>query len=182
MLSCNISLSSNDVEGIVTRRWYVAQTQAGREALAIQHLKRQGFEAFHPRFRKRRRHARRIDEVLAPVFPGYVFVRFDRERDQWRAVNGTIGVSRLLVATPNRPQPMPEAAMVALRARCQDDVMGDLVPDLRPGQVVRLISGPFAEQWVEIDRLDDRGRVLVLLNILGGTSRVDVPLRAIGTA
>ena len=58
-------------------------------------LKRQGFEAFCPRFRKTRRHARRIDQVLAPVFPGYIFVHFDRERNQWRAVNGTHGVGQV---------------------------------------------------------------------------------------
>lgn len=161
-------------------RWYVAQTQPRAEILATQHLVRQGFNSFFPRFRKLRRHARRVDEILAPVFPGYIFVCFDRDRDQWRSINSTLGVSRLVGNTSNRPQPVPDAAMAAIQSRCEGDLMTDLVPTFRPGQQVRLLTGAFADQLAEIERLDDRGRVRVLLNILGGISSVDMSISAIG--
>lgn len=147
--------------------------------LALQHLERQGFAAFCPRFRKTRRHARRIDHVLSPVFPGYIFVRFDRDQDQWRSINGTVGVSRLVGNSSARPQPMPDAAMETIMARCEGGVMVGAMDAFHQGQQVRLLSGPFADQLAEVERLHDRGRVRVLLNILGGISPVDLHVSAI---
>src|SRR5271163_3401837 len=73
-------------------RWFVAQTLRHREQLARLHLGAQGFRSFLPRFHKTVRHARSLREVIAPVFPGYVFVVLDLERDRWRSINGTFGV------------------------------------------------------------------------------------------
>ena len=47
--------------------------------------------------------------------------------------------------------------------------------DLKTGSEVRLIAGPFAEQLGILDRLDDSGRIRVLLKIMGGTIPVQVP-------
>jgi len=58
-------------------RWYVAQTQPQAEFRAVANLERQGFETYLPRYLKRRRHARRIETIKAPLFPRYVFVRVD---------------------------------------------------------------------------------------------------------
>ena len=55
-------------------RWYVAQTHRHAEAKATAHLGRQGFLVYLPRYRKQRRHARRIDTVTVPLFPSYLFV------------------------------------------------------------------------------------------------------------
>jgi transcriptional antiterminator RfaH len=51
------------------QRWYVVHTQSYQEARAELNLRRQGFEVWLPLSRRRRRHARRIDTVLAPLFP-----------------------------------------------------------------------------------------------------------------
>jgi transcriptional antiterminator RfaH len=40
--------------------------------------------------------------------------------------------------------------------------------DLEVGERARVLSGPFAETLCRIERLDDRGRVRVLLEIMGG--------------
>ncbi len=75
-------------------RWYVAQTLHHREKLAQLHLQAQGFRSFFPRFRRTARHARKLREVVAPIFAGYVFIILDAERDRWRSINGTLGVAR----------------------------------------------------------------------------------------
>lgn len=148
--------------------WFVAETLPRAEFQAQIQLERQLFDCFCPRFSRQRRHARRIERVLAPLFPGYVFVRFDPDRDQWRSINGTTGVRRLIGGTPNRPQPMPQQAMEALVARCENGVVTRLVTDLEVGQRVRLNAGPFLDRLATVEELDDRGRVRVLLDILGG--------------
>lgn len=162
--------------------WYVVETNAQGEALAQRNLEQQGFTSFCPRFRKMRRHARRVDFAMAPVFPGYLFVRFDAARDPWHAINGTRGVRRLVGAHASRPQAMPGQAMAALIERCEGDVISGLFADLAPGQPVRLMAGPFANALAEVERLDDRGRVHVLLDILGSRRTLRVDIGAVGPA
>src|SRR5947209_3993566 len=62
---------------IAGSQWYVAQTHPRAEAKAAEHLDRQGFHVYLPNFRKRRRHARRVETVTAPLFPRYLFVSVD---------------------------------------------------------------------------------------------------------
>ena len=162
---------------VPSRSWYVAETLPRAEGQAERHIQRQGFACFCPRFSKQRRHARRIDHVLAPVFPNYIFVRLDLMQDRWASINGTIGVKRLVGGGSQLPQAVPNAAMQALLARCNDGVIKSLIPDLHPGQRVQMVSGPFTDHFATIERLDGRGRVRILLNILGGV----VPIRMLAS-
>jgi transcription elongation factor/antiterminator RfaH len=148
-------------------RWYVAQTLHHREKVAERHLREQGFRSFFPQFRRTVRHARKLREVVAPVFPGYIFVIFDTERDCWHSINGTVGVARLLTAL-KRPVPVPGDAVQALIGAI--DVSGYVVlgAHLRVGQAVRVVAGPFVGGLGVLERLDGKGRVRVLLNIMGG--------------
>lgn len=77
-------------------RWYVARTHPHVEAKAQAHLHRQGFATYLPQYLKKRRHARRFDTVQAPLFPCYLFVAIDIQRQRWRSISSTVGVSHLV--------------------------------------------------------------------------------------
>jgi transcription elongation factor/antiterminator RfaH len=158
---------SDDLKLQGREHWYVVQTLHHREKVAERHLREQGFRSFFPQFRRTVRHARKLREVVAPVFPGYIFVIFDTERDRWHSINGTVGVSRLLTAL-KRPVPVPGDVVQALIGTI--DVSGCVVlaADLRVGQAVRIVAGPFVGGLGVLERLDGKGRVRVLLNIMGG--------------
>lgn len=112
-------MGSSDLSNMITSadtehlRWYVAQTRARQERLALMNLEAQKFEVFLPQILKTTRHARRHRLVKSAVFPGYLFVRLDPDQHRWRSVNGTIGVSRLLTAN-ERPTPAPIGVVEAL--------------------------------------------------------------------
>lgn len=95
-------------------RWYVVRTQPHREARASFHLGNQGYHVFLPRFLRSRRHARKFETVLAPLFPRYLFVVLDLTRDRWRSVNGTPGVEHLLMRGEG-PEPVPRGLVEGLR-------------------------------------------------------------------
>ena len=156
-------------------RWFVVHSRPHRESAARLHLENQGYRTFLPRCLKTRRHARRIDSVLAPFFPRYLFVILDLGRDRWRSVNGTFGVSRL-VMEGERPTPVPRGIVEELIAACDDrDVLRfDASGRLRVGERVRVLAGPFAEQFGLLERLDDHGRVRLLLEIMGGQIPVEL--------
>ena len=92
---------------ITGARWYVVQTQVNGEAKAAENLRRQGYEAYLPRYLKRRRHARKMDFTAKPLFPRYMFVAIDMATQRWRSVQSTIGVSRL-VTNGDSPAAVPE--------------------------------------------------------------------------
>ncbi len=97
-------------------RWFVAHTQPSAEAKAVANLKRQGFDVYCPRYLKRRRHARKVETVAAPLFPRYVFVAVDLAAQRWRSIYSTVGVARL-VCNGDDPAAVPDAVIAALRGR-----------------------------------------------------------------
>jgi transcriptional antiterminator RfaH len=147
-------------------RWYAVHTLPCAEARAEAQLRRQGFLTFQPKRHKTVRHARRLSTVEAPFFPRYLFVALDLAHHQWRSVNGTFGVSRLVMWS-DRPHPIPRGVVEALIAAADARGILQLFRKLQIGGPVRLMAGPFAEQLAILDDLDDSGRVRVLLDILG---------------
>jgi transcription elongation factor/antiterminator RfaH len=148
-------------------RWYAVQCLSHREIGAASHLQNQNYQVFFPRRRKVRRHARKTETVLAPFFPGYLFVSLDLSRHRWRSVNGTYGVASLVMHS-DRPAPVPMGVVEALQKSCDEASVLAWQPDLKPGQAVRILSGPFGDFIGELERLDGTCRVRVLLEMLGG--------------
>lgn len=153
------------------RRWYVVHARPGKEAWTLVNLERQGFPAFLPQIRRRVRHARQVREVMRPLFPRYLFVALDLDRDPWRSVRGTLGVSSLLM-DGERPRPAPvglvEAMMAAMKAQ-EGRIPGQHVT---PGQSVRFIRGPFADQLARVVEMSDPERVRLLLEVLGSEHEI----------
>ncbi len=147
--------------------WYVAATQPAREELAASELGRQGFRPFFPRIMRTVRHARKISTRRAALFPGYIFVQLDLGRQRWRSINGTTGV-RALVTDGERPLPLPGGLVEHFVQATNASGVVDLGAGLRPGDEVRLVSGPFAELSAVLDRLDAGGRARVLIKIMNG--------------
>jgi transcriptional antiterminator RfaH len=147
-------------------RWYVVRTQPHRETRAARQLENQSFRVFLPRFLKSRRHARKFETILAPLFPRYMFIVLDLHRDRWRSVNGTLGVDRLLMRA-GEPETVPYGLVEELITAATDGVVS-CGPPLKEGQNIRVTAGPFAEIIGTLDKLDDQGRVRALLDILGG--------------
>jgi transcriptional antiterminator RfaH len=140
--------------------------QPRNEELALTNLARQGFEAFLPRRWVTRRRARGFRVSLEPVFPRYLFVSLDLDVHRWRSINGTYGVSRL-VAFGDRPTPIASEVAETLRASTGQDGALVFSDPLHPGDRVRLIRGPFANELGVLEALDSQGRVRLLLELLG---------------
>jgi transcription elongation factor/antiterminator RfaH len=162
-------------------RWYAVHTQPNREFRAKNQLENQAFQVFLPKRLKTVRHARKLTNVTAPFFPRYLFVRLDLTRQGWRSVNGTFGVSSL-VMQGDLPHPAPRGVVEAMIASVDAAGLLCLEENLTVGSQVRLAAGPFAEKLGILDRLDDSGRVRVLLEIMGGTIPVQLERRFVTAA
>ncbi len=157
------------------KNWYVAQTQANAEERARVNLERQGFPTYLPRYRRERRHARRREVVRAPLFPGYIFVELDLMSAPWRSINGTLGVIRL-ICHGERPAALPEGVVEALTARENEEGLVVLQPrSFRKGEALRIVSGALADCFGFFEKMADRDRVILLLDLLGRKVRVQAP-------
>jgi len=159
--------------------WCIVNTLPKQEGRARDNLLRQGYRAWLPMLGVTRRHARRVETVRTPLFPGYLFVELDPSAQPWRSINGTYGVRRLL-CQHDRPASVPRPFISALRASCDaDGAVAMPEPALTPGQLVRVIAGPFVDCIGTIIRSSPNGRVALLLGLMGGqveasAARLDV--------
>jgi transcription elongation factor/antiterminator RfaH len=154
-------------------RWYLVQCLARREGYAAHNLEAQNFRIFHPYFLKTVRHARQFRVVRQTLFPGYLFVILDLEKDRWRSVSGTFGVSRLVMGG-EYPQAVPRGVVETIVENLDEKGVLDLKRGLRVGVTAKVVSGPFSDILGEIVSLDDRGRARVLLEIMNGKMIVEI--------
>jgi transcriptional antiterminator RfaH len=158
-------------------RWYVAYTRPQAELKAAQHLRNQQFTVFLPMCRRQRRHAGRVETVLRPLFPRYLFVWLDLDRHRWRSVNGTRGVLNI-VSDGDQPLAVPAGVVEDLQRSALDAgfVPLDALASLERGQPLLVTAGPFAGQTGRYESLTDDQRLVLLLNLLGRSIRLAVPL------
>ena len=97
--------------------WFLAQLKPNSAAIAERNLKRQGFRTFLPLQEQTRQRYGRFVTVLQPLFPGYIFVAFDPSKGGWRAINATLGNTRL-VSFGKDPAPVPLDLISQLMLRC----------------------------------------------------------------
>jgi transcription elongation factor/antiterminator RfaH len=154
-------------------RWYAVRTQPARELRACVQLENQNFKAFLPRGMKTIRHARKFTTVQAPFFPQYLFVVLDLTRDRWRSVNGTMGVTGLIMQG-DLPHPVPNGIVETMVEMTDTRGLLQFGQKLRVGDRVRVTAGPFADKLATCARLSDSDRVRVLLDIMGGSVTVDI--------
>lgn len=164
-------------------RWYVVHSQPHNERRAELNLQRQGFVTYLPCYLRSRRHARRTETVVRPLFPRYLFVAVDLARDRWRAIQSTLGVCQLVLAG-DEPAPVPDGVVEEIRARegAEGFVNLGLAAGLRPGSQVQLVDSIFAHHDGVIDRIADDRRIAVLLELLGREVRVFLPAASVRPA
>ncbi len=159
-------------------RWFVVYTKPRSEALAEEHLRRQGFTTYLPRLCQPQ-HVRGVwREVINPLFPRYLFVRLRPGVQDISPLRSTRGVTTL-VRFGDRLARMPPGMVEALRA-CEDPHSGVHTAAralFATGDPVRIMQGAFAGLEGVFHAASGEERVIILLRILGRDANpVTLPL------
>ena len=156
------------------RQWYVVHCRVGSEQRAETNLVRQEYEVWLPMYHKTRRHARRVERVLRPLFPRYLFVHIDLDSQPWRPILSTFGV-HTIVSDADGPLAIGDDIVAGLIARAGDDGIFDIARRaMTPGDQVRIQGGPMADLEGVFQAELDSDRVLILLKLMGREVRVSV--------
>jgi transcriptional antiterminator RfaH len=154
--------------------WYCLKAKNKRESFASRQLvDRTQLEVFAPRLEVRRRGMRPNATMEEPLFPGYVFCRFDLSVDLRFALStpDIIGIVRFGDRTP----PVPDDMIAFLRAQTKDATCTE--PLLVPGDWVQVLTGTFMGQTARVVSFEEgKDRALVLLSLLGNDVRVSLPI------
>jgi transcriptional antiterminator RfaH len=145
--------------------WIAVSTNPHRERLVFDNLERQGFNAYCPMIRRQRSHARRIETVLRPLFPGYLFVEANAGPGRWRPILSMHGV-RSVVRAGNDLCFVDDEFIAGLKRREVDGAVVRPPSPYRIGQEVRIAGGPFDGVIATILDLDDKDRLVVLLDVM----------------
>ena len=154
--------------------WLVLRTRPRSELLAAQAVGARGVESFVPMLTSPRPDAR-----PKPLFPGYLFARLSQAAEELPRVRSAPGVSYVLPRNAP-PAVLSDDLIEALRERSSRPAGEVSHLGLEPGDPVVVVSGPF--RWVEAlfdRRLNSRGRIRILLDLVHGSATLDLEASAV---
>ncbi len=151
--------------------WYALRVKSNRERITAQALAGKDLEAFVPWYCEQRGAPPRRRTVELPLFPGYVFCRFD-PADRLPVLT-TPGVVQI-VSVGRTPQPVDEQEMAGVRAVVRSGLRMEPYPALPVGQRVELRSGPLAGVEGVILAHKNEERFLVSVSLLRRSVAVEV--------
>lgn len=154
--------------------WYVLRAWSGRETAIRDALDRAQLDTYLPLVKTRHRWSDRIKVFDAPLFPGYVFTRFDAaaSRAILLRIQGVLGI-----LGDGEPVPVPEDEIARVRA-LEASGLPLTVAGLVEGQTVRIAAGPLRDMEGIVLRMPhpNRARVVVSLPVLHRSVATEVDL------
>jgi len=156
-------------------KWRAVFCKPREEQRARMHLVNQGFEAFLPQLRSRRRLRGRDRTSIEPMFPRYLFLALADHRQDWcpiRSTRGVIGLVRFGNEVPIVPDDLIEAL------KCYQDERGAIevarYHELKENDPVEITAGPFAGYRGIFEAETGAARAIILLEILNNQRRVQI--------
>ncbi|GBD16789.1 Transcription termination/antitermination protein NusG [bacterium HR26] len=166
---------ASETEAEKPGQWYVIHTYSGYENKVRQNLLHRietmdvadkVFEVVVPTHEEVEIRGGQRHIVQRKVFPGYVLVRMILDDESWHVVRNTPGVTGF-VGVGTRPVPLDDKEAEAILKGVQAEAPKVKV-SLVPGDVVRIIDGPFTDFRGVIDEVDyEKGKVKVLVSFFG---------------
>ncbi len=150
-------------DGNVQHPWYVLRVRASREKSVASLLRYKGFTEFLPLYAASRRWSDRTKEVSVPLFPGYVFCRFDAEK---RLPILTTPHVVHVVGMAGVPAPVDEGEVTALQRVVASGLLLQPWPFLQIGQRIIIQEGPLRHVEGILTELKGLRNLIVSITLL----------------
>jgi transcriptional antiterminator RfaH len=161
------------------KQWHLVYCKPRQEDKAQVHLGRQGYMTYLPRLIETRRRRDKNVELIGPLFPRYLFIHLDNLTDNWGPIRSTQGVNSL-VRFGETVAAVPDHVIQFLKDREDEEGLHHLkVPKLDRGSRVRILEGPLQGYEAIFLARSGRERVLILLDMLGNQTRVEIDAQRI---
>jgi len=169
-------------EKVPQKRWYVVHTYSGHENKVKINLEKRveymdmGDKIFRvevPQKTIRQVKGGKKTEKEEKIFPGYVLVEMIMDDDSWYVVRHTAGVTKF-VGSAKRPIPAKDSEIKKIIHRGQTQTT-KVELDVKIGDKVRIVSGPFAEFVGDITEVyPDKSKLRATVSIFGRETPVEL--------
>lgn len=154
-------------------QWFCIRSKPRRQNVAAAHLRSFGLEVFNPQVRLRRATRKGPEWRTEPLFPNYVFAKFEL-MGCFRRVRYGFGVADIVKFGEKWPA-VPEREIGELRSRFGENDALELPETIALGDTVKLTGALFhGMEATVVALLPTRQRVKVLLEFLGGLKETEV--------
>jgi len=153
--------------------WYAVQCWLRKESMIAAQLEGQGFACFLQKYKSLREWSDRKKEVEQPLFPGYLFCRFDYT--QRRPVVVTPGVLQV-VGCGRTPTPIEDREIEAIQIAVASGVPGQPWPYLEVGEKVRIHTGKLSGLEGILVNFKGNHRVVLSVTLLQRSVALEVDL------
>ena len=162
----------------MSKKWYVLQFKKNSHHIASKNLNQQKFKTFLPLHDTTTRKASRFINTVQPLFPGYMFIKFDEAETEWQKINSTYGVSRLITFN-SVLKSIPTTFVENLMRRY--DLSGKLLPiqKLKKGDQVKVLTGPFSNFIATVEKYESDQRIWILMDLMGRKIKIQTPSDAL---
>jgi len=169
------------------KRWYIVHTYSGYENKVKVNLEKRieymnmGDKIFRievPQKTVTQMKAGKKQEKEEKIFPGYVLVEMIMDEDSWYVVRHTSGVTKF-VGSAKKPIPAKESEIKKILHRSTSQVE-KIELDVKAGDKVRIISGPFADFDADIIEVyPDKSKLRANVSIFGRETPVELEYKQI---
>ncbi len=144
-------------------KWYLLYCKRGQIDRAIEHLNRQSVICMTPMTEMEKVVRGKRITVNEPLFPNYLFVKFDHNEIHTTTIQSTRGVSHF-IRFGQLPAEVPSEIIELLQ---QAPIGHSVAPDMpNQGDSVIITEGIFAGVQAIFDEPNGESRSILLLNIL----------------
>jgi len=151
--------------------WYVIYTKPKAEDIVSQKLRQAGLEVYNPKMRVKKYVRNRYCEAIEPLFPCYLFVRFEADKYLWM-ITYTRGVKKV-VGSKHGPWPVAEEVIDFIRCHEKDGFIIRRCEEITEGDTVKIAEGPLSGlTGIFKQIIKGTERVILLLNTIEYQARV----------
>lgn len=158
---------------VVKFPWFALQVRSRKEDWVASQLAGQGFECFLPKYKTIRRWSDRMKELEQPLFPGYLFCRFDYQNR--RPLVMTPGVVQV-IGIGRTPMPIEEREIEAIQLAISSGLPSQPWPYLEVGERVRVNYGNLTGLEGILVNFKGNHRVVLSVTLLQRSVAMEVDL------
>jgi transcription elongation factor/antiterminator RfaH len=153
--------------------WYVIQTKPKKEEEAVSYLSTRGVEIFNPLMETFALRNGKMNKELKPLFSGYIFGKFDLEKN-YPLVRWGRGVKKVL-GFGGYPTSISEEIVEIIKERTDTEGIVRVKQNFKANDVIRIKTGPLKDLLAIFERwVSDSERVRILLNLIGYQPAVEI--------
>ena len=151
--------------------WFGVHTRSNQEKVTATVLSIKGYDHYLPTYQSKKRWSDRVVVTEKPLFPGYVFCRFDPKI--LLPILTTPGVVSV-VGFGNDPAPIEDGEIHAVQAVLQSGLHTEPCPFLQEGQRIRVNQGSLTGLEGILTRKKSEWRMVVSVAMLQRSIAVEI--------